>query len=177
MTVERSVPSTYIVANVPRLLEARTDELQRLQERQGVDFAFQVQRFMSATDENPHTGGQLSVDEIERVFDWVASGCPLSSWQIKTSMKGTPLDSVEELTHLFRRMQSCEAKWIIRLPLKDLRAVGVQEVALQRFHSLLTDHLKFVMHVRPHLDHGAKVESVECSYLQTWSINSSRRFP
>jgi hypothetical protein len=90
--------------NVLSLRKGRTDELQRLQEQQGVDFAFAMQRFIcAATDENPRADGQLSVDEIERVFNRVASGCPCSSWQIKNRMNGTPF---EELIRLFRRMQS-----------------------------------------------------------------------
>ena len=39
-------------------------------------------------------------------------------------------------------MRSCEAKWIIRLPLKGLSAGEVPEGTLQRFHALLAHHLK-----------------------------------
>ena len=143
MTSERSVPSIYIVANAPVFLRPELMNCNDCKsDKACLDFAFLVQRFMSVTDEKPRSGGQLLVDEIDRVFNRVASGYLFSSWQIKTSMKDTPLDSVEELTHLFRRMQNCEAKWIIHLPLKDLSPGEVPEGTLQRFHALLTDHLK-----------------------------------
>jgi hypothetical protein len=95
---------------------------------------------MSATDATPHPSGQLWVDEIECAVYQVAFGCLFSSWEIKTSTNGTPLDPVEELIHLFRRMQSCEAKWMVRVLLKVMCPAEVPEmVTLQCFHFLLLD--------------------------------------
>jgi len=140
-----------VIVKALGLGHGRMDELHRLQDQQGLDFASAVQRVMSSTDETSQAVGELSVDEIERTLDRVASTCAFSSWEIKQDTNGAHVDPVEKLVSLFRRLRSLKAKWMIRLLLKYLRPAEVPEmVALNCFHFLLPDLLRVITEERSH---------------------------
>lgn len=65
-----------VIVKTLGLGRSRTAELHQLQEQQGLDFASAVQQVMAPTDETSTPGGHLSVEEIEKTFDRVASTCP-----------------------------------------------------------------------------------------------------
>ena len=99
---------------------------------------------MSATDEIPHPRELMTIEEVDRTLDRVASTCAYSSSEIRNKMGHVCVDATAELVKIFRRLHSSEAKWMIRLLLKDLRLVEMPEaVTLLCFHFLLPDLLKY----------------------------------
>ena len=109
---------------------------------EGLDFASAVQQVLSAAEPATFVLYQMTVEEIEHVLNHVASACEFSSPLIRAQRLNTEIDSTAELKRLFQRVDSVQAKWLIRLVLKDLRPAVIPEmIVLRQFHFLLPDCL------------------------------------
>ncbi|KAI7176303.1 DNA ligase/mRNA capping enzyme [Hortaea werneckii] len=87
----------------------------------------------------------LTVQELDEVFLKLAEQCRFSDPAITTRPpSGSSRDRDEVIGDVLKRMQPLEAKWFIRILLKDLAPVTVDEKAVLRsFHFLLPDLLRF----------------------------------
>ena len=123
-------------------LKCRMRELQGLQDLQGLDFASAVQKVLSAAEPALVVSHQVTVEEVERSLNHVASACDFSSSPLRGQLVNRHGDATAELKRVFQRVDSIQAKWLIRLILKDLRPASIPEMTVVReFHSLLPDCL------------------------------------
>lgn len=97
---------------------------------------------------------QATVEEIELTLNCVASACEYSSPIIRNQILDREVEGTTELTRLFRRMDGIQAKWLVRLILKDIRPAIVPERAvLWKFHFLLP----YCLMVRHSLAHALRL--------------------
>ncbi|RMZ01341.1 hypothetical protein D0860_07647 [Hortaea werneckii] len=87
----------------------------------------------------------LTVQEVDEVLLKLAEQCRFSDPVITTRPpSGSSRDRDELIGDVLKRMEPVEAKWFIRILLKDLAPVTVDEKAVLRsFHFLLPDLLRF----------------------------------
>ncbi|RMY58337.1 hypothetical protein D0865_02663 [Hortaea werneckii] len=87
----------------------------------------------------------LTVQELDEVLLKLAEQCRFSDPAITTRPpSASSRDRDELIGDVLKRMQPMEAKWLIRILLKDLAPVTVDEKAVLRgFHFLLPDLLRF----------------------------------
>ncbi|RMY59342.1 hypothetical protein D0865_02128 [Hortaea werneckii] len=87
----------------------------------------------------------LTVQELDEVLLKLAEQCRFSNLAITTRPpSASSRDRDELIGDVLKRMQPVEAKWFVRILLKDLAPVTVDEKAVLRgFHFLLPDLLRF----------------------------------
>ncbi|GAB1726786.1 hypothetical protein NU195Hw_g6390t1 [Hortaea werneckii] len=87
----------------------------------------------------------LTVQEVDEVLLKLAEQCRFSDPVITTRLpSGSSRDRDELIGDVLKRMEPMEAKWFVRILLKDLAPVTVDEKAVLRsFHFLLPDLLRF----------------------------------
>ena len=130
---------------VGRSLQLGTTRLARLSSwrtANGADFAQTVQDVMSEAEfHRPRPEQELSLEEIDALFDRIAATYGGSSPELQTRILD-PIAADEALLPLFRRLQSIEAKWLIRMFLKRYTPIELPErLIMRQFHSLLPDIL------------------------------------
>lgn len=88
---------------------------------------------------------KVEVDEVDDLMDWLASQCRFSAparQAVVGSSNGTPRD--ERIGHILKRLTARDAKWFVRLVLKDFSPVTLDErLLLKSMHFLLPDLLRF----------------------------------
>jgi DNA ligase 4 len=123
----------------------RLRELQKWRDRDGADFASSVERVMFTTDSALQPDSSVTVDWINEALDRTAARSSFSSPKLRAdvqSRQATPTDIESDLTNIFRRLRSLEAKWLVRMLLKSYSPIHVPEkIAMHRFHFLLPDLL------------------------------------
>ncbi|PSK36741.1 DNA ligase 4 [Elsinoe australis] len=88
----------------------------------------------------------VTLEEIDRTLLGIASGYRFSSPAIR-GQHIPDLDAQSVLITIVRRLQPTEAKWLVRLVLKDLSPVQLDEhMILKSIHFLLPDILRFQHH-------------------------------
>ena len=90
--------------------KCRMRELQRLQDLQGLDFAAAIQQVLSAAEPAPVVSHQVTVEEVERSLNHVASACEFSSSSIRGRLLPRHGDAAAELRRVFRRVENIQAK-------------------------------------------------------------------
>ena len=81
--------------------------------------------------------------DVDHTLDRLTAKYPFSSRKLRASIGSISGEPSDELISIFRRLHSVEAKWLIRLLLKDLRPVEIPEsLALREVHFLMPDLLK-----------------------------------
>ena len=65
--------------------------------------------------------------DVDHALDRLAALYPFSSRKLRASMENFHGKPIDELIRIFRRLRSVEAKWLIRLILKDLRPAEISE--------------------------------------------------
>lgn len=102
---------------------------------------------MSATDAETRHGSSVTLEELDDTLDWVAATSPVSSIELRQRMEAKyaePSRTHDVLSRIFRRLYSSEAKWMVRIILKNFSPVQIPEtLAMQKFHFLLPDVLSF----------------------------------
>lgn len=132
-----------IVVKAAGLGHTRASELRHPQEHEGVDFASAVQQVLSVTDDDHESIHSLTIVDLDHALDRLAVICPFSSRKLRTSMGNVHGEPIDELMRIFRRLRGVEAKWLIRLVLKDLRPAEISEsLVMRQFHFLMPDLLK-----------------------------------
>jgi DNA ligase 4 len=118
-----------------------------LETNYGMDFASCVERVMSATDSEPRHGPSATVEELDETLDRIAVTSSFSSVNLRKRIKerhAEPIRTDDALSGIFRLLNSSEAKWMVRMLLKDYGPVHIPEtLAMQQFHFLLPDLLTF----------------------------------
>ena len=139
----REVKLEGIIVKAAGLGRTRVSELRHLQESQRIDFASAVERVLAATDDDQESTHSLTIMDVDRTLDRVAAMCPFSAPKLRAMVGELNGDPIDELVQIFRRLHSVEAKWFIRLILKDLRPTELlPTVILSQFHFLMPDLLQ-----------------------------------
>ena len=136
-----------IVQQAQCLGKTRLKDLQNWRTSDGVDFASCVERVMAATDSEQRPGPDVTLLEIDEILDRIAATSAFSSVDLKERTKekyAEPIRINNALSGMFRRLNSSEAKWMVRMLLKNYSPVHVPEtLAMQQFHFLLPHLLGF----------------------------------
>lgn len=91
----------------------------------------------------------VSLLEVDELFQFLAGQCRFSSVDVQ-ELPASSGDRDEKLRHILLRSSPAEAKWVVRLILKDLSPAVMEESLVQRlFHFLISDLLNM------HNDFGA----------------------
>jgi len=119
----------------------RMKELNSWKERDGADFPQSVEAVMAQAEfDEPFPGQEVTLEELNEALDELAARSSFSSPAIRG--KTDPRETHVILSTLLRRLQSWEAKWFVRLVLKNFSPVIVPEqLAMDQFHFLLRDLL------------------------------------
>jgi DNA ligase 4 len=131
-----------IVAQSQGFGHSRLYELRRFQDGGGLDLASAIEKSLAVTDD-PTTPVRPMIQNIDDTLDRVAASCAFSRPENRGAARPGSIDSRTSLVRAFRRLCSVEAKWLVRLLLKDLRlAVMPVQLTLRLFHFLLPDLLQ-----------------------------------
>ena len=122
----------------------RLKHLNSWQDKDGADFPDCVEAVMAQTEfPEPGPGHEVTLEEINAALDELASRSPFSAPAIR-HRPFNPRDTHDILNPILRRLQSWEAKWLVRMLLKSFSPVVVPEqFTLHEFHFLLPDLLNF----------------------------------
>ncbi len=121
----------------------RIKDSRRWREADSPNFTIAVQSVIAATDESLLPQPKVTIVEVDQMLDRVASGSVYSSDGLQQKFQ-TPIRVSDELSAIFRRLHSSEAKWRIRLLPKNFSPVHIPEKSTLRcFHFLLPGLLQF----------------------------------
>src|SRR5271154_5385264 len=125
------------------LQSTRLAQLHRWQDRDGVDLPESVAAVMAQAEfDRPEPANEVTLAEIDDALDEIAARSPFSSPAIR--QRHSPRDPHDVLTPIFRRLQSWEARWLVRMILRSFSPVVIPEYpAMREFHFLLYGLLKF----------------------------------
>lgn len=117
----------------------RMKQLNGWQEKGGADFPRCVEVIMAQAEfAEPSNGDEVTLAELDQAFDEIAARSPFSSSKIRS--KDDPREASVILSPILRRLRSTEAKWLIRVLLKNFSPVDVPEpIAMDQFHFLLRE--------------------------------------
>ncbi|ERF70354.1 hypothetical protein EPUS_07619 [Endocarpon pusillum Z07020] len=109
----------------------------------GADFAQTVQKVMSEAEfDRPRPQHEVTLEEIDNLFDRIAAMYGGSAPGLQERILD-PTSADEALQPLFPRLQSYEAKWLVRMFLKRYTPVELPErLVMRQFHRLLPDVLR-----------------------------------
>ncbi|RMY92241.1 hypothetical protein D0864_00355 [Hortaea werneckii] len=140
------IQSTILCRIISRSLSLgaqRAKDLQSYRESGHGDLGRCTQRVLKGS--GPPAVPALTVRELDEVLLKLAEQCRFSDPAIITRpSSGSSRDRDELIGDVLKRMEPMEAKWFVRILLKDLAPVTVDEKAVLRsFHFLLPDLLRF----------------------------------
>lgn len=96
------------------------------------------------TNGGPPGRPPVTVDEVDEMLHMLAGGSAFSDPSIRRLSPGSSEARDALIGNVLRRLQPCEAKWLVRLILKDLTPVRVSEAdILKGYHFLLPGVLRF----------------------------------
>ena len=119
----------------------RMKELNSWQERDGSDFPQCVEDVMAQAEfDEPSPSQEVTLQELDQALDELAARSAFSSTAIRSN--ADPRETYAILGTLLHRIQSWEAKWLVRMVLKNFSPVVVPEhLAMDQFHFVLRDLL------------------------------------
>lgn len=79
-----------------------------------------IERVLAATDDDQESIHSLTIVEVDQMLDRLAVICPLSAPKHRAAVGDINGDPIDKLVSILRRLHSIEAKWFIRLILKDV---------------------------------------------------------
>lgn len=124
------------------LSAARTKDLRAYEQPGCGDFATCVERVLKSG--GPPAQPLVSLDEVDEMLQVLAGLSTFSGPQVAILPPGSSETRDALLGNIFKRLQPQEAKWLVRLILKDFSPVRVNErEVLRLFHFLLPDLLQF----------------------------------
>ncbi|KAF1986569.1 hypothetical protein K402DRAFT_454217 [Aulographum hederae CBS 113979] len=107
------------------------------------DLGVCLENVLKQSDSEPKPGIALTVEDVDSALQNVASQCRFSSKEVR-SRRGGETSKDCALESIFLRLTSRDAKWFVRLMLKDFAPVVLDpNLVLSRFHFLLPDLLRF----------------------------------
>jgi DNA ligase 4 len=131
-----------IIGRILMLGTSRLTHLSSWRTPNGADFAQTVQNVMSEAEfPRPGPEHEVTLEEIDVLFDRIAAVYSGSSPELRIRITD-PIAAHEALASLFCRLQSNEAKWLIRMFLKRYTPVELPErLIMRQFHFLLPEIL------------------------------------
>ncbi|KAF2754686.1 hypothetical protein EJ05DRAFT_130111 [Pseudovirgaria hyperparasitica] len=145
-----AIQQETLVRLVPRIFGfgvANTRSLQSFREPGKGDLGNSVQRVLAQFDSSSRPGsGPLMLREVDKALTEIASQQPHSSPRIRALAleESQRRDRQTILNPLFKKAYSKDAKWLVRLILKDFSPVLMDEpLILKCFHFLLPGLMKF----------------------------------
>lgn len=125
------------------LSSSRTKDLQAWREPARGDFATCVERSLKAG--GPPATPPVTLSEVDDMLLVLAGQCRFSGPAITARIPPGSSEARDKLVgNIFKRLTPEEGKWLVRLILKDLAPVVVDErLILRSFHFLLPDLLRF----------------------------------
>lgn len=131
-----------IVGRSLLLSSTRLTHLSSWRKQDGPEFAQTVQNIMREAEfDRPRAEHEVDLEEIDALFDRVAATYSGSSPELQSRILN-PITADEALHPLLRRLQSVEAKWLIRMFLKRYTPIELPErLVMRQFHCLLPDLL------------------------------------
>ncbi|KAK0655425.1 hypothetical protein B0T16DRAFT_287021, partial [Cercophora newfieldiana] len=140
------------VAKVQFLGASRILELSRWEKPgSGVDLADCIESTLQATPNPPSLAESVTIEEIDRVLEAIASGVRWSAPSVRalrsSSSSTNPAEAMNELVAMYTSLTPGDAKWLTRLIFKSWEPVVIDpEVIYRAYHPLLPS----VMHVHDH---------------------------
>ena len=132
---------TRLICRSLALPASRAKDLQAYKTPGHGDLADCIERVLQ--DGGPPALPVVTVEEVDSVLLGLAGSCRFSDRSINGSAACSSSQSLA-LGNLFRRLHSAEAKWLVRLILKDFAPVRLDEAqVLRSMHFLLPDILRF----------------------------------
>ena len=132
-----------IVGRCLLLGSSRIEQLECWRASGGCDLGQCVENVMRQTENHVAKGQEVTVEEIDEALDLIASRCRYSSPEVRRN-KHTAAEVHSCLTPILRRLNSRDAKWLMRMILKDYSPVMLPtSLMLQRLHFLLPPLLLF----------------------------------
>jgi len=102
---------------------------------------------MAATDSEYKYSPSVTLEELDEILNQITATLSFSSVDLRERIKEKYSRSIgadNSLSRIFRVLNSSEAKWLVRILLKNYSPVRVPEtLAMQKFHFLLPDLLSF----------------------------------
>jgi DNA ligase 4 len=131
-----------IVGRSLLLSSTRLTHLSSWRKQDGPEFAQTVQNIMREAEfDRPRAEHEVDLEEIDALFDRVAATYSGSSPELQSRILN-PITADEALHPLLRRLQSVEAKWLIRMFLKRYTPIELPErLVMRQFHCVLPDLL------------------------------------
>jgi DNA ligase-4 len=130
-----------IIQRAQCLGATRLQILQNWRTRDGVDFPSCVENVLLPTDAETRPGPKVSLEEINDALDRIAALSSFSSPELKAEVSARyakPVSPVNILSWIFRRLDSSESKWMIRMILKSYSPMQIPEqLVLRQFHPIL----------------------------------------
>ena len=108
------------------------------------DLAACVERVLASAEHPKQTGNEVTIEQIDTTLNEIARRSRFSAPTIRKSPANHyHVDVDKELSAIYRRLQSREAKWFTRIILKDYGMVRIpSDLVLRLFHHLLPSLLK-----------------------------------
>ena len=131
-----------ILSRCLNLSAARAKDLQAYEQPGFGDLATCVERVLKSGGPPAHP--PVSLIEADDTLQVLAGISPFSGPAVARLPPGSSESRDDLLGNIFKRLQPQEAKWLVRLILKDFSPVRVNEtLVLKAFHFLLPDLLRF----------------------------------
>jgi DNA ligase 4 len=132
-----------IIGRILGLGTTRLNHLGSWRTANGADFAQTVQNVMREAEfVRPRPEHELTLEEIDALFDRIASNFAGSSPDLQARIL-EPLAADKALQLMLPRMQSHEAKWLMRMLLKRYEPIDLPEgFIMGQFHCLLPSVLR-----------------------------------
>ncbi|KAL8770462.1 MAG: hypothetical protein Q9209_003888 [Squamulea sp. 1 TL-2023] len=101
-----------------RLGVARIKQLDQWKNPGNGDLGVCVERTLRETEHGPNTN-PVSLNEIDTMLHNIAAKSRFSAPNVRSAAKDNGIETSKTLESIYRRLSSCEAKWLTRMILKD----------------------------------------------------------
>lgn len=135
---------TKILSRCLKLGSSRIKDLERWKHPGCGDLAACVERVLSQAEFPIQASNEVTIDQVDTTLTEIASRSNFSGPNIRDQNAGASANTVRQnLSHIYIRLQSREAKWFTRMILKDYSPVVLPEgLVFGSFHHLLPTLLK-----------------------------------
>ncbi|RDW92822.1 ATP dependent DNA ligase domain protein [Aspergillus mulundensis] len=121
---------------------SRREELEKWRVAGGADLGQCVENVMRQAENHVVGGQEVTVEEIDKALNMVASRCRFSGPNIRRQRSAVDVEGT--LSPLYRRLSSRDAKWLTRMILKThFSDILPERLTLKSFHFLLPHLLLF----------------------------------
>lgn len=138
----KSTRLVHILSRCLGLSSSRTKDLHAYNQPGHGDLAQCLERVL--TTGGPPARPPVTQEEVDGMLQVLAGGCMFSDPAIQRLPPGSSEARDALIGNILKRLHPCEAKWLVRLTLKDLTPVQLDETEILRgYHFLLPGVLRF----------------------------------